>query len=118
MKEAQFILVTIDYKMESYEDPKFIPLLLEKLRLDVYKNKSILISKHTLLVNMNHDDLNVYYLHPKYHIDNIFCEIQEKEGYLSVEQNDLNIYCFPIAVENFEDELSSFSKEIEYLNSK
>lgn len=67
---------------------------------------------------MQHIDLNEHFLHPKYHIDNIICEKQNKEGYLSIEQKHLNIYCFPIIIEDFENELSSFSKEIEYLKSK
>ena len=117
MKEAQFILVVIDFKNESTVDSNFISTVLEKLRLGVYKNKSILISKHSLLVKMNSNDLNVYYLNPKYHIDEIFSELFEKEVNVSVSQNNLNIYCFPIAIEDFQDELQSFTKEIEYLKN-
>ena len=117
MKDAQFVLVTIDYKIKSNEDQKFIPLLLEKLRLEVYLNKSLLISKNTLVVKMNHKDLDVHYLNPKYHIDNIYCELQEKDGYLLVEQKDINIYCFPINLKDFEDQLSEFNLEIEYLKA-
>lgn len=35
MKTAEFILILIDYKNNSFEDSKFIPTVLEKLRLDI-----------------------------------------------------------------------------------
>ena len=74
----------------------------------------MLISKQTLLVKLHEGDLDGYGSNPKYHIENIFIELAENEEYFAIDFNDFNIYCFPIDVKDFENELAPFKKEIDY----
>jgi len=117
MKNLQFALVVIDYKVNTFENKSIIPLILEKLRLDIYRNQSLLISKQTLLVKLYKGDLDDYISNPKYHIEDIIIELEENEECFSIDFDDFNIYCLPINVDDFENELAPFQKEIKYLKN-
>ncbi len=118
MRDAQFTFVVIDYKTAKYENEKFIFTILEKLRTQIYLNRSLLISKQTLLVKLNAGDLGYNMSNPKYHIENIIIELSDNGLFIGTDLDDINIYCFPIDLNNFENELAPFKKEIEYLKNK
>ena len=116
MATSQFILVCIDYKNRTFSDDVFITTSLNMLRIGVFTNKSLLISKHTLLVKFNHTDLSNYYQNPKYHLQELFIKWKDTENH-NYNFNNINIYCFPINLKDFEDQLSEFNLEIEYLKA-
>lgn len=113
--ETRYSLLLFDYKLDNYDDNDANSNeLIELLRTDTYRNKSIRISKSALLIRTFEDE-NHYYDAPKYHIDNAITELIQKKIFCYDDIKDLNYYCLPVKLEDIENELIDFQNEIKYL---
>lgn len=116
MKNTNYILAIFDTKLDCYNvDEVFIQAIIELLRTETFRNKSIQISKNTLLIRVFDVDFNSY-PYPKNQIDDSISELIQKEIFSYDDVKNLNIYCLPVNLKDIDSEVLNFEREIDYLN--
>lgn len=116
MKNTNYTLAFFDNKLDCNDvDEDFIQAIIELLRTETFRNKSIQISKNTLLIRVFDVDFNSY-PYPNDQIDDAISELIHKKIFSYDDVKNLNIYCLPVNLKDIDSALLNFEREIDYLN--
>lgn len=116
MKQTKYILIVFDYKLDIYQDVDCIQHIINILRTETYRNKSIQISQRTLLVRVFDNDL-LNYPYPKDLVDYAISVLIKQELFLYQHIEFLYYYCLGVNLKDIELQTKGLDNEIKYLDA-
>jgi hypothetical protein len=112
----RYLILVFDYNLKQYDNESYIQEIIELLRTDTYRNKSIQISKQTLLIRVFDENMNSY-PYPKDLVDYAITDLIQEEVFSYADIANLNYYCLPTSLKDIEIQTRGFEREIEYLDA-
>ncbi len=116
MQQTKYILIIFDFKIDTHKDADCIQHIINILRTETYRNKSIQISERTLLVRVfDNDFLN--YPQPKDLVDYAINDLIKQELFLHHNIEYLYYYCLGVNLKDIELQTRGFERKIEYFEN-
>lgn len=112
----KYSLVFFDYEIDYFgANKQLIQATIQSLWNGIYKNRSIKLSPNTFLVRLFESDVSNF-PYPKDCVEDTLNEEWQKTEGIDYDLDRIKIYVVPVKLEDIENQLRIFEKEISYID--